>query len=89
MSHHSSPVPDPSRHRRYKPGKAASSFPELRTEQAAADTETRNGLVSSDWRTAVRALEQNYGARLADIEERLAASEREVSNLGGQIKEMR
>jgi hypothetical protein len=80
---------DPSRHRRYKPGSAAATFSAKVSPPPEPVAELPEDLGSPDWHSALSALEQNHRGRWAQLEERLIAAERLVSDLAGQIREMR
>jgi len=86
MSNHAHHSPAPSRHHRPKPGLTVSSAQESLGNSPTAPSEHDTSI---DWQAALRTLEQHHGDRLAQIEERLAATERATTDLGGQIKEMR
>jgi hypothetical protein len=93
MNIHSSAAHSP-RHRRAKPGAPAPStagFSTTTPPEVAAGLPTRSssGVIPADWQTALGMLEQIQNSRLAQIEERLAATERTAADLAGQIKEMR
>jgi len=93
MSTHSRHSADSSRHRQSKPGHVGPSFAESlpAPHESAGHTSSvlSNNDASADLTAALSAFEQNHSTRLAQIEERLAAAERALSDLGGQIKEMR
>ncbi|HTB63152.1 MAG TPA: hypothetical protein VK737_06150 [Opitutales bacterium] len=87
MNSPATPSPDHPRHRRFKPGPAAPTF---HVEQMAK----RSSVLESDhssleWQKAIMDLEQRHADRLAQLEERLAAAERQAADFGGQLNELR
>jgi len=59
--------------------------------ESHAKSETRAVKVfdSTDWHSALSALAERHGARLAQLEERLTAAERAAGDLDGQLRNLR